>query len=441
MYNPATAGKDGSTQAFFLYRNQWAGIDGAPETQAFTLDGRLKNHPLGLGLAVFNDINNVIGRTSFSLSTAYQMKLTDQQSLAFGISAQGIQNRIFFDRIRVDDDTDPNLLNSIDQKTAFEMNVGLNYSSKSFQLGFAADQVLQNEVTFENVSQFKALDYNFIRHYIANIQYEFNLNNSWSMEPMILARFIQGLPSQFDASMIVNYKDQLRLGGTYRNDIAMAYFIGFEMQRQVILGYTYEVPISDLSIFGSISHEFAIGWRFSQKDKTPPVSNPKNKSISRLEKENERQYQKIDELSQRNERNRLDLEQSKKKQDEQNNELKKLKEELKLYQSELDDLIHQSAVNPDSAGKDIDGPFYLIVGAFKTLAYSKEFQVLLRRDWQTETRMIQNNRKSFYLIYTKQFEDIDEALEALKSIKKSSIAKEIPGNPWVFRKRKKSDEK
>ncbi|MEM9327133.1 MAG: type IX secretion system membrane protein PorP/SprF [Bacteroidota bacterium] len=50
LYNPATVGFDGEAKAFFLYRKQWVGVEGAPETQAFTIDGQLKNERVGLGL-------------------------------------------------------------------------------------------------------------------------------------------------------------------------------------------------------------------------------------------------------------------------------------------------------------------------------------------------------------------------------------------------------
>ena len=35
--NPAYAGSTGSLQALLLYRSQWVGVDGAPETQNFSM--------------------------------------------------------------------------------------------------------------------------------------------------------------------------------------------------------------------------------------------------------------------------------------------------------------------------------------------------------------------------------------------------------------------
>ena len=143
LFNPSKVGASEYTQAFFFYRNQWAGVEGSPETQALTIDGKLKNEQVAVGVSFFNDITNIIGRTNGSLTGAYRFKVAEDQQVSFGMSLQLVQNRIYFDRIVVDDIDDPNLLNEQSQQTAFDANFGLSYEWKRIEFGFAVDQLFQ----------------------------------------------------------------------------------------------------------------------------------------------------------------------------------------------------------------------------------------------------------------------------------------------------------
>ena len=62
--NPAYAGSRGVLSVFGLYRTQWVGIDGAPDTGAFSVNTPIENSNLGLGLSFVNDR---IGPTSENL--------------------------------------------------------------------------------------------------------------------------------------------------------------------------------------------------------------------------------------------------------------------------------------------------------------------------------------------------------------------------------------
>ncbi|MCP4459085.1 MAG: type IX secretion system membrane protein PorP/SprF [Cytophagales bacterium] len=432
LYNPAAVGAEENAKAFLLYRKQWVGVTGAPETQTFTLDGKLRNHPVGLGLSVYNDINNVIGRTNFSVSSSYTILLANTQKLAFGMSVQGIQNKIFFDRIQADDLTDPNLLSSIDRRTAFEMTVGLFYSMDKLKIGFAVDQLLQREVRFENPAQFQALEFNLVRHYIGSAQYTFDLNNRFELEPLLLTRMVQGLPGYFDFNLLARYKKNIWISSAYRHAIGMAFSFGFELQNQMTIGYTYEVPTSDLSIIGSSSHEFVLGWRFGKSNSNQGQTTPKASNISQLEYENAKQYQEIDELKHRNDMARKELEESKRKQDEQQNEINQLREAMNQYSDDIIELIAQS--NEEIEGLDVDaqGNFFLVVGAFKTIERSKLFQQNMKRENGQETRIIRNHQDSFYLIYTEQYDNLENALNGLKSIEETELIKSIRGNLWIY---------
>src|SRR6478672_8126774 len=53
--NPAYAGSRGVMSIFGLHRTQWVGIEGAPETNAFSVNTPINNSNLGIGLSFVND--------------------------------------------------------------------------------------------------------------------------------------------------------------------------------------------------------------------------------------------------------------------------------------------------------------------------------------------------------------------------------------------------
>lgn len=440
LYNPAAAGGNG-TRLFFHYRNQWVNIEGSPETYAFTFDGKLKGEQVGLGVTFYNDVSNVISRSNISISSSYTAKLAEAHYLSFGMSVQAIQNKINFDEIRAEDMTDPNLLNSIDQKTAFDMNAGLLYRWKKLRLGIAADQLLQNVINYEDASIFRAFRYQLVRHYISNLSYDFKLNDKFNIQPMLIARIIQGLSAQFDASVIGKYNDIVWSGVGYRHKIGWTFSAGFTIQNQIQLGYTYEIPSSALNQIGGTTHEIVIGWRFHKGNgATSTLSRQDRKYMAK--NANSIHSQEIDELKYHNEKISRELEESRELHSAQQNEINQLRDRVSSYEEELDELITSST---RSLELEEDKPekisrYYVIVSAFKTLEYAKRSQMLIMREQGLETKVIQNDARSFYLVYTHQYEQPDKAIKEAKELNTSGLKDIIVGQPWVYKQDISKDE-
>ncbi len=438
LYNPALTGMDNESKAYFLYRNQWASVDGAPETHAFTMDGRLRREKIGLGLSFFNDISNVIGRLNGALSASYTVSLSAHQELSFGMSLMAIQSRIFFDRIQVEDISDPNLLSRIDQRTVAESNIGLSYSLGKMRLGFAADQIFQNEINHENAAQFQSLDFNFVRHYITTAQYRFLLAYDLSITPLFLVRTVQGLPSLFDVNAILDYKDKIWLGLSYRHQTGSGFSLGFEIEEQFVISYTYEIPNSDLRILGANSHEFVFGIRLKRKKSNEKYNNRisrNNKYLEEIRDENQIQHEKIDQLSQLNEKQLKKLESYEVVMDRQKEEIEFLKAQYEIIKYDLDSLKKKEAYQlGKSRSKSGAADYYLVVGAFRKLDNAKLFQKILQREAGVTSRVIQNNRQSWYLIYTEQLADLKSVTSKIKQLEEGDVSRLILGKPWVFKR-------
>ena len=74
IYNPGYAGSHEYMSVRMLYRNQWWNLEGAPESQSFTIHSPV-NDKVGLGLSLLNDKIGVTGSTTANISYAYRLLL------------------------------------------------------------------------------------------------------------------------------------------------------------------------------------------------------------------------------------------------------------------------------------------------------------------------------------------------------------------------------
>ena len=415
LYNPAMVGLEPDPKAFFLYRQQWAGIEGAPETQAFTLDGRLKNRKIGLGLTFFNDVTNILGKYSIALSASYTVDLADNQQLAFGLSAFAIQNRIFFDRVRVANNNDPNILSQFDSKTTYEANAGIRYSWKKLRLGFAIDQFFQNEVTLQDPSKFESLNFSFVRHYATSVQYDHKLSQDLTLSPLVLIRTVQGLPSQFDGNLTLKYKDGYWVNFGYRHTIGMGFSAGMTIDDFLSIGYTYEIPTTDLQIIGAPSHEVTMGIKlrsFRDKLKLNRAERERNPLDSELPDSTEINYEILD------------------RQQQEIEELRMLNDQLSIDLEQMKADFGWEAENNDAV---VD--FYIVAGSFRKLKNAKRYQKILYREAGLTTRLLEE--EGWYLVYTSKLSTPQKARTRAKRLGKSKAKPFLFGKPWVYKKRGK----
>ena len=434
LINPARAGQAKETKAFLLYRHQWVGIPGSPETQAFTVDGPLNDTPLGLGMYINNDVSNIMARLSAMVSSSYAVQLAPSHELSFGMSLGMLRHEIDFDKIRADL-TDPGLLLNPENQTVLDGNAGLSYQFKNLRAGFVTEQLFNRQMVFDNTADSRAISLQLVRHYVLSLQYNFKLSENFHLEPLVLFRSAQGLPPQWDVNATLRFRDMLWTNIQYRDNSGVGISVGAQISSRFIVAYNYELPTSALQSTTSGSHEVMIGLRFlqrGQKLESPRTVN--SRMADELKKENNAQYEKLDEIQQRNEMLNQQLLEYKKIVDAQNSEIEKLKSSMKQVDEEMKTVISNAQVDLQSESTfDKAYTYYLIIGATRAFSEAKEFQKIIRRETRLKPEIIQNENATWYFIYSNEVKSAKEARDKMKDIEKASIAHLIIGNPWVYR--------
>ncbi|WP_282456230.1 PorP/SprF family type IX secretion system membrane protein [Chitinophaga sedimenti] len=109
--NPGYAGSRGTLSATALYRRQWIGVEGAPETQTVSLDMSTRDKKIGLGLQAFNDKIGITRSTGFYATYAYRINFRDDvSSLSVGLQGGFTNFKADFTKVDlIDQGNDPAL--------------------------------------------------------------------------------------------------------------------------------------------------------------------------------------------------------------------------------------------------------------------------------------------------------------------------------------------
>ena len=83
--NPAYAGSRDVLSVFGLHRTQWVGLDGAPVTNAFSINSPIANSRLGVGLSFVNDRIGPTVENTVSADVSYSVPTSEDFKLSFGV--------------------------------------------------------------------------------------------------------------------------------------------------------------------------------------------------------------------------------------------------------------------------------------------------------------------------------------------------------------------
>ena len=100
--NPAYAGSRGQLSFAGLYRSQWVGLDGAPETFTLNLHSPIQNSRLGYGISIVNDNigDGVVQETYLDAVVSYTIDVSMDAKLSFGLKAGGNMLSLDFNGLR-----------------------------------------------------------------------------------------------------------------------------------------------------------------------------------------------------------------------------------------------------------------------------------------------------------------------------------------------------
>jgi type IX secretion system PorP/SprF family membrane protein len=269
LLNPAYAGSHPYFSTSLLYRSQWTGFAGAPNTQVLEFDGPLKE-TMGVGLVISHDKIGVTDQTDFYASYSYKIKLGEKNKLAFGLRAGATNYVSKLSKLTVWDNGEDVFTSDVKAYLIPKFGFGMYFYGDKYFAGLAIPTLIvyDNNYSFSvnvNKSSF------YRRHYYLNGGYIFDLNETFKVKPAVLIRYVSSAPIQMDISTSLIYKDMFTFGLGYRTGDALVGMVEYRTSQKIRIGYAYDFTMSKFRKYSGGSHEIVIGYDFGAG---------KNKNIS-----------------------------------------------------------------------------------------------------------------------------------------------------------------
>lgn len=246
--NPAYAGSRGQLSFAGLYRSQWVGLDGAPETFTLNLHSPIRNSRLGYGISIVNDNigDGVVQETYLDAVVSYTIDVSLDAKLSFGLKAGGNMLSLDFNGLRNFDQEVVNQ-NNIDNRFTPNFGLGIYYHTDKFYAGVSAPNVLQSDY-FDNENSEDGV--NFLSAERMNIYlitgYVFDIGADLQFKPALLTKAVSGAPLQVDLSASFLFANKFSFGAAYRWDAAVSGLVGFQVTDQIMLGLAYDREVTEL---------------------------------------------------------------------------------------------------------------------------------------------------------------------------------------------------
>lgn len=258
--NPAYAGSRGVLNVFGLYRTQWIGLDGAPETSTFSLNTPLSNNSkLGLGVSLVNDKIGPTVENTLSADLSYSIPTSESFKLSFGIKATANMFNLDVSKLSFENQGDEQF-QDLDNKFSPNIGAGVYWHSDRAYLGFSVPNFIEtNRYDDNNTAIFKEkINYYFIAGYVFNLDKLEYIR----FKPALLTKMVQGAPLQVDVSGNFMFYDKFVVGLAYRWSASVSAMAGFQVSKGMYVGYGYDHETTNLRRYNSGSHEIFLRFEF-----------------------------------------------------------------------------------------------------------------------------------------------------------------------------------
>ena len=253
--NPAYAGSRGAMSIFALHRTQWVGLDGAPTTNAASINTPINNSNLGLGVSFVNDKIGPTNENTISADLSYTIPTSENFKLSFGMKATANLFNLNVNKLNPADQGDPQFQNL---RNVFTPNVGagIYYHSDKAYLGLSVPNFIQtNRYNDNQVAIFKEkINYYLIGGYVFDLSYDIKF------KPAFLTKLVEGSPLQVDVSANFMFIEKVVVGVAYRWSAAMSAMVGFQVTDGMYIGYGYDLETTNLENYNSGSHEIFLRY-------------------------------------------------------------------------------------------------------------------------------------------------------------------------------------
>lgn len=276
IINPAYAGSKEILNANATHRSQWVGMEGAPTTQTFSLDGASRSGRVGFGLNAMNDQLGAQRQMGLHGNLAVRLQMSETARLALGFAAGLAQYSLDGTRLNTGNSR-PDL--AVPQHRVSELlpdfRIGAFFNTERFYTGLSVANLINTKGDEMEVTTPS-------RHFFLSSGYVLDLSSAIIFKPSFLVKEDFNSPTSLDLNAFFLLGERIWLGGSYRTAVqvhsnysdeygldrrnAWAAIAQLYVTPKLRLGYSYDISLNALRQHAS--HEISLGYSFFKKQDT-----------------------------------------------------------------------------------------------------------------------------------------------------------------------------
>lgn len=266
-FNPAIAGVNDQIVISGIVREQWTGLNGAPNTQyvnahmpvfswfdRYDRPGR-RDYPTGMstGLLLLNDKIGATQYSRLSIPLSTRVRLTRsgiRLSLGMRLDASMFTSNI--DDLR---QTDVEVYLN-EPKYFIDFSTGIYAYHTKWYVGFSMTNM-------RGIDMYE-YGYKFEPHYFASAGYAQPISDNFVLRLTTLAVAVPGAPLSVTATPAVIINNNIETGFSYRYDDMFGAFFSFKPMHNMKVGYWYEYPTGVKTNEVGATHELVFQLTFER---------------------------------------------------------------------------------------------------------------------------------------------------------------------------------
>lgn len=272
VLNPAYAGSWGYFTSSMIYRKQWVGMNGAPQTGSFSFHTPSRNDRHGFGMSFVNDRIGITQTNGLTAAYAFRIHLGEHARLCLGLQGSLDNYRANYGGVRTGSTIDPSQNPSDPSFNGNSVNLwlpnagaGIFFHTKHFYLGASSPRLVLHGLTNGDAGNSLA---SLSRHFFMTTGVVIGRDDAMvKFKPSILAKYTPGVPMQFDFNAHFLFADRLWVGASYRTEDAIVGMVQFQALQWLRIGYAFDYITSEINPYASASHEFLLGLDLNFKRK------------------------------------------------------------------------------------------------------------------------------------------------------------------------------
>jgi type IX secretion system PorP/SprF family membrane protein len=275
ILSPAYAGIYNTNTLFIDYRSDLTGFEGGPTTYAISYNNRLRAGDnskyanflsrVGLGGKFVYDKADIFTQTLIIGTYTYEIKLTEDQKINFGISAGLYRNSIDLAKYYNDPKyvLDEAILNGLEKSyVKFATEISALYRYRRVEAGIVFSNMMFGVVKYPNSD----LTYEPFKNYVLHSSYLSAIDEIWSIRSTVILRGGHNIPAQIELSPTIIWNNRLWATTFLRSAGILGLGAGGEVYDGIILNYSFGIGTQIiLNTFGS--HQLTLGVKLVKPDK------------------------------------------------------------------------------------------------------------------------------------------------------------------------------